>query len=52
MLKLCKDVVVDKLHYYSNDELKELRKYVDQRVYDEKQAKLNSIKQKIKILKR
>ena len=52
MLKLCKDVVVDKLHYYSIDELQQLKEYVIQRAYDEKQAKLNSIKQKIKILKR
>jgi hypothetical protein len=52
MKKLCKDVVVDKLHYYSIDELKELRNFVTDSVYDEKQLKLSLISQKIKNLKR
>ena len=52
MKKLCKDVVVDKLHYYSNDELKELKKYISDYAYDERQRKLASINHKIKNLKR
>lgn len=52
MKKLCKDVVVDKLHYYSNNELQELRSYIRLCKYEERQQKLNLIKKKIKILKR
>lgn len=52
MKKLCKDAVVDKLHYCSIDELKQLREYIIQSIYDEKQAKLDFIKQKHKNLKR
>lgn len=52
MQLLSSDVVVDKLHYYSRDEITELRNYVLKYTVTIRQKKLDKINNKLQHLKR
>ena len=49
--KLCKDIVVDKNHYYIPGELVELKNYVLTQLIEEQQQKVNKANSKLKQLK-
>lgn len=49
---LCKNVVVDKNHYYIDGEIEKIKSYVLEYMIKEKEQKLNKINSKLKNLRR